>query len=40
VLSWAVEASAKAGTLSIIGVYPPTVRFFPIGIAYMNGTDV
>ena len=23
-LRWAVEALAKAGTLSIIGVYPPT----------------
>jgi threonine dehydrogenase-like Zn-dependent dehydrogenase len=30
-LAWAVEALAKAGTLAIIGVYPPTVRFFPIG---------
>ncbi len=32
-LTWAVEALAKAGTLSIIGVYPPTHRFFPIGMA-------
>jgi threonine dehydrogenase-like Zn-dependent dehydrogenase len=32
-LEWAVEALAKAGTLSIIGVYPPTMRFFPIGKA-------
>jgi threonine dehydrogenase-like Zn-dependent dehydrogenase len=30
---WAVQAIAKAGTLSIIGVYPPTDQFFPIGIA-------
>jgi threonine dehydrogenase-like Zn-dependent dehydrogenase len=30
---WAVEALAKAGTLSIIGVYPETDRFFPIGSA-------
>ena len=30
---WAVEALAKAGTLSIIGVYPPTVQFFPLGMA-------
>jgi threonine dehydrogenase-like Zn-dependent dehydrogenase len=30
---WAVEALAKAGTLSIIGVYPETVMFFPIGKA-------
>jgi threonine dehydrogenase-like Zn-dependent dehydrogenase len=33
VLSWAVEALAKAGTLSIIGVYPETARSFPIGAA-------
>lgn len=32
-LSWAVQGLAKAGTLSIIGVYPPTHRFFPIGMA-------
>ncbi len=29
-LEWAVQALAKAGTLSIIGVYPPTHKFFPI----------
>ncbi len=33
VLSWAVESLAKAGTLSIIGVYPQTVKTFPIGMA-------
>jgi threonine dehydrogenase-like Zn-dependent dehydrogenase len=32
-LAWAVESLAKAGTLSIIGVYPPSARFFPIGLA-------
>ena len=32
-LRWAVEALAKAGTLSIIGVYPPTMEAFPIGMA-------
>lgn len=32
-LEWAVSALAKAGTLSIVGVYPPTARFFPIGEA-------
>lgn len=32
-LTWAVQALAKAGTLSIIGVYPLTHRFFPIGMA-------
>jgi threonine dehydrogenase-like Zn-dependent dehydrogenase len=33
VLEWAAGAVAKAGTLSIIGVYPRTARFFPIGAA-------
>ncbi len=33
VLSWAVEALCKAGTLSIIGVYPEAARSFPIGEA-------
>ncbi|MBB3695454.1 zinc-dependent alcohol dehydrogenase [Sphingomonas sp. BK580] len=33
VLQWAVEAIAKGGTLSIIGVYPPTDTHFPIGQA-------
>ena len=33
VLAWAVETLAKAGTLAIIGVYPPTARSFPIGKA-------
>jgi threonine dehydrogenase-like Zn-dependent dehydrogenase len=33
VLTWAVQSLAKAGTLSIIGVYPPTDRFFPVGEA-------
>jgi threonine dehydrogenase-like Zn-dependent dehydrogenase len=32
-LEWAVQALAKAGTLSIIGVYPPTMESFPIGMA-------
>lgn len=32
-LVWAVQALAKAGTLSIIGVYPQTVSLFPIGAA-------
>lgn len=29
--SWAVESLAKAGTLGIVGVYPQTDMFFPIG---------
>jgi threonine dehydrogenase-like Zn-dependent dehydrogenase len=32
-LEWAVQSLAKAGTLSIIGVYPLTHKFFPIGMA-------
>ena len=32
-LMWAVEALAKAGTLSIIGVYPQQMRTFPLGQA-------
>ncbi len=33
VLNWAVQSLAKAGTLSIIGVYPPNLNSFPIGQA-------
>jgi threonine dehydrogenase-like Zn-dependent dehydrogenase len=33
VLNWAVAALAKAGTLGVLGVYPPNDRFFPIGAA-------
>ena len=33
VLEWAVEALAKAGTLSIVGVYGDLVETFPIGAA-------
>ncbi len=32
-LSWAVEGVAKAGTLSIIGVYPQKLKSFPLGEA-------
>jgi threonine dehydrogenase-like Zn-dependent dehydrogenase len=31
--AWAVKSLAKAGTLGIIGVYPPSDMFFPIGAA-------
>lgn len=30
---WYVQAIAKAGTIGIVGVYPPTQLHFPIGIA-------
>jgi threonine dehydrogenase-like Zn-dependent dehydrogenase len=33
VLQWAVRAVAKAGTVAVIGVYPPQARVFPIGEA-------
>lgn len=36
-LVWAVDALAKAGTLSIIGVYPHQMRTFPIGQAMLKG---
>lgn len=32
-LDWGVDCIAKAGTLSIIGVYPETMQFFPFGKA-------
>jgi threonine dehydrogenase-like Zn-dependent dehydrogenase len=32
-LQWAVDALCKAGTVSIVGVYPLTAERFPIGIA-------
>lgn len=39
-LQWAVESLAKAGTLSIIGVYPPTMKSFPIGEAMMSNISI
>lgn len=39
-VTWAVESLAKAGTLSIIGVYPQTDRFFPIGTAMNKNLTV
>lgn len=39
-LDWAIRALAKAGTLSIIGVYPPTDRSFPIGAAMNKNLTV
>ncbi len=32
-IRWAVQALAKAGTLSIIGVYPDSANYFPLGEA-------
>src|SRR2546421_1961789 len=39
-LQWAVQALAKAGTLSIIGVYPQTADTFPIGAAMNKNLTV
>ncbi len=39
-LMWGVEALAKAGTISIIGVYPQTVNVFPIGMAMMKNVSI
>lgn len=36
VLQWGVEVLAKAGTFSIIGVYPETMSRFPIGMAMLK----
>jgi threonine dehydrogenase-like Zn-dependent dehydrogenase len=40
VLQWAVETAAKAGTIGIIGVYPPTMTSFPIGQAMNRNLTV
>ena len=32
-ISWAVKSVAKAGTVSVIGVYPQTAETFPLGAA-------
>lgn len=39
-LRWAVDGLAKAGTLSIVGVYPPEDRFFPLGQAMNKNLKV
>lgn len=39
-LAWAVDMVAKAGTVSIIGVYPPTDNLFPIGAAMNKNLTV
>jgi threonine dehydrogenase-like Zn-dependent dehydrogenase len=39
-LRWEVEALAKAGTLAIIGVYPPNAEHFPIGAAMNKNLSV
>ena len=39
-LRWATQAVAKAGTLGIIGVYPPQHESFPIGAAMNRNLTV
>jgi len=39
-LTWAVDALAKAGTLSIIGVYPARMKSFPIGKAMQRNLSL
>jgi threonine dehydrogenase-like Zn-dependent dehydrogenase len=39
-LVWAVQSVAKAGTLGIIGVYPPSAQSFPIGLALNKNLTV
>ena len=39
-LRWAVRCVAKAGTIGIIGVYPPTVQDFPIGEAMNKNLSI
>ena len=40
VLEWAVQAVAKGGALSIIGVYPQTMKWFPIGQAMNKNLSI
>jgi threonine dehydrogenase-like Zn-dependent dehydrogenase len=39
-LQWAVEAVAKAGSIGIIGVYPPQMTSFPTGAAMNKNLTV
>ena len=39
-LQWAVECIAKAGTIGIIGVYPPAAESFPIGKAMNKNLSI
>ncbi|HEX3073421.1 MAG TPA: hypothetical protein VHP30_07400, partial [Ignavibacteriales bacterium] len=37
---WSVQGLAKAGTLSVIGVYPQLYNFFPMGEAMMKNLTI
>ncbi len=39
-LRWAVQAVAKAGTIGVIGVYPPTLTSAPFGEAMMKNLTI
>ncbi|MES2638003.1 MAG: zinc-dependent alcohol dehydrogenase [Myxococcota bacterium] len=39
-LDWAIDISAKAGGIAIVGVYPSNDRFFPIGRAMNRNLSV
>lgn len=39
-LKWMVQAVCKAGTLSIVGVYPETLTTFPIGQAMLKNLTI
>ncbi len=40
VFNWALESIAKAGTFSIIGVYPESAHTFPIGMAMNRNLSI
>jgi threonine dehydrogenase-like Zn-dependent dehydrogenase len=40
VLEWAVKCIAKAGKISVIGVYPEQMKEFPIGVCMMKNLSV
>jgi threonine dehydrogenase-like Zn-dependent dehydrogenase len=37
---WAVQAVAKAGTIGVVGVYPPTFRTYPFGEAFNKNLTI
>lgn len=39
-LEWGVDSLMKVGTLSIIGEYPPSMEYFPIGKAMQKGISL
>jgi threonine dehydrogenase-like Zn-dependent dehydrogenase len=39
-LRWSIEAVARAGTVGLIGVYPPNIETFPIGAAFMKNITI